>query len=59
MIKASSGESPDFLPVAIFRYALRLADSIQIQVYAINLKYAKTIYNMMQLASLDLKKKVS
>ena len=48
-IKAPSDNYPDYLPVDSFKYALELADSIQIQVNAYHLKYAKLIFNIIQL----------
>ena len=49
-IKAPTGDYPDYLPVNSFKYAIELADQIQIQVNANNLKYAKSIFNLIELA---------
>ena len=48
-IKAPTENYPDCLPVDSFKYALELADSIQIQVNAYHIKYAKLIFNIIQL----------
>jgi len=55
-IKAPTDNYPNIPPldsfryVDSFRYALNLADSIQIQVNAYNVKYAESAYNMIRLA---------
>jgi len=44
------------LPVKSFKYALLLADSIQIQAYAHRIKYAKRMWNIMELGSSEMRR---
>ena len=46
-VKASKDHYPDPLPLESFRYALLLANSIQIQVNVFHLKYPVVLYNIM------------
>jgi hypothetical protein len=49
---------PEPLPVQSFRYALRLADSIQIQVNLFLWKEPVIFFNIMQFAQVDMSKKL-
>jgi hypothetical protein len=52
-IKAATEVYHEDLPVKSFRYALALADVIQIQANAAFLKHARVMNNIIQLASFD------
>jgi hypothetical protein len=52
-IKAATEVYHEDLPVKSFRYALALADVIQIQANAAFLKHARVMRNIVQLASFD------
>ncbi len=58
-VKTSKDHYPDPLPLESFRqYALLLANSIQIQVNVLHLKYAVELYNIIYFAQVEWDKKL-